>query len=92
VQVRTLWTDEAIFRLCLVPNFQSEILIEIVLLTAGATGYERNSAMNDTPIDQIEQDIFIYDVSDEGLEIAAGTEYAGAYTIGDCTGLSSCPA
>jgi hypothetical protein len=67
-------------------------LIEIVLLTAGAAGYERNSAMNDIPIDQIEQDILNCDVSDEALEIAAGTEYAGVYTIGDCTGLSSCPA
>jgi hypothetical protein len=48
--------------------------------------------MNDTTIDQIEQEILICEVSDEALEIAAGTENAGAYTIGDCTGLSSCPA
>jgi hypothetical protein len=49
--------------------------------------------MNDTSsIDQIEQEILICEVSDEALEIAAGTENVGAYTIGDCTGLSSCPA
>lgn len=30
--------------------------------------------MNDTTIDQIEQEILIWDVSDEALEIAAGTE------------------
>lgn len=48
--------------------------------------------MNDTTIDQIEQAILTCEVSDEALEIAAGMENAGAYTIGDCTGLSSCPA
>jgi hypothetical protein len=48
--------------------------------------------MNDTTIDQIEQEILICEVSDEALEIAGSAENAGAYTIGDCTGLSACPA
>lgn len=44
-------------------------------------------------VDQIEQDILAYDISDEVLESAAGTmnEKAGHYTLGSCTGISVCP-
>jgi hypothetical protein len=44
-------------------------------------------------IDQIEEEILAYDVSDEALETAAGVEKqkAGNYTLGFCTGLSACP-
>jgi hypothetical protein len=47
-----------------------------------------------TGLDQIEEDILSYDVSDEALETAAGTgnEKAGNYTLGACSGLSVCPA
>jgi hypothetical protein len=41
---------------------------------------------------QADQEIFAFDVSDEALEIAAGTENEKAsYTLGACTGLSVCP-
>ena len=42
-------------------------------------------------LEQIEEDILSYEVSDESLETAA-TAKAGAYTLGFCTGLSACPA
>ena len=41
---------------------------------------------------QADQEIFAFDVSDEALEIVAGTENEKAsYTLGACTGLSVCP-
>jgi len=41
---------------------------------------------------QADQEIFAFEVSDEALEIAAGTENEKAsYTLGACTGLSVCP-
>ena len=43
-------------------------------------------------IDQTEDEILTYEVSDESLETAAATAKAGAYTLGFCTGLSTCPA
>jgi hypothetical protein len=48
--------------------------------------------MNDATIgfDQIEE-LAVYEVSDEALEAAAGTEKAG-YTMAYCSGLSVCPA
>jgi hypothetical protein len=33
-----------------------------------------------------------FEVSDEVLESAAGTETAASFTLGDCTALSVCPA
>jgi hypothetical protein len=44
-------------------------------------------------LDQNEEEILTYEVSDEALETAAGTgkEKAGNYTLGACTGLSVCP-
>lgn len=44
-----------------------------------------------TMIEQIEEEILAYDVSDEALEVAAGKEKAGSFTLGACTGLSVCP-
>jgi hypothetical protein len=41
---------------------------------------------------QKEQEILSFDVSDEVLESAAGTETSANYTLGSCTGLSVCPA
>jgi hypothetical protein len=71
------------------PNFSD------CLLTAGAAGNERTKAMSDTTrLDQIDEEILSYEVSDEALETAAGTgkEKAGNYTLGFCSGLSVCPA
>lgn len=43
-------------------------------------------------LQQTEEDIFAFEVSDEALEIAAGTEKEKAnYTLGACSGLSVCP-
>ena len=43
-------------------------------------------------IDQTEEVILSYEVSDEALETAAGIDKAkaGNYTLGFCTGLSHC--
>ena len=44
-------------------------------------------------IDQTEEEVLGFDVSDEALETAGSTgkEKAGNYTLGFCTGLSACP-
>ncbi|HSV23438.1 MAG TPA: hypothetical protein VLJ17_10465 [Xanthobacteraceae bacterium] len=51
--------------------------------------------MNDMTIgiDQTEEEVLTYQVSDEALETAAGMgkEKAGNYTLGFCTGLAACP-
>ncbi len=50
--------------------------------------------MNDTHIDQREEETLTFEVSDEALEAAAGTvkEKAGAFTLAFCSGLDTCPA
>jgi hypothetical protein len=51
--------------------------------------------MNDTIIglDQAEEAILTYEVSDEELEAAAGTvkDKAGSQTISFCSGIDTCP-
>jgi hypothetical protein len=51
------------------------------------------NVMNYTTIEQTEEEILAFEVSDEALEVAGGSakEKAGNYTLGFCTGLSSCP-
>ena len=46
-----------------------------------------------TGLDQVEEQVLSYNVSDETLETAAGSgrENAGVYTLGSCTGYLSCP-
>jgi hypothetical protein len=39
-----------------------------------------------------QENLLIYEVSDEALEMAGGHEIAGNYTLASCTGLSVCPA
>ena len=39
-----------------------------------------------------EESLLTYEVSDEILETAGGRVVAGNFTLGDCTGLSVCPA
>jgi hypothetical protein len=55
---------------------------------------KRNKAMTDSYIDQSEEEILNYNVSDEALEAAAGTmkDKAGAFTLAFCSGLDTCPA
>ena len=48
--------------------------------------------MNDTNFNNIKDETLNYEVSDELLETAAVTGNSGAYTLGFCTGLSTCPA
>lgn len=49
--------------------------------------------MNAT-INQIEEDVLAYEISDEALETAAsaGQDKAGNVTIAFCSGLDTCPA
>jgi len=42
--------------------------------------------------DQTGEELLTHEVSDEALESAAFVEKVGAYTLGNCTGLESCPA
>ena len=67
-------------------------LSQFLLLFADATANKRMNIMNDATIgfDQIEE-LPAYEVSDEALEAAAGSEKAG-YTLAYCSGLSVCPA
>jgi len=43
---------------------------------------------------QVEDDIFVFfdNIPDAAIERAADVRHAGAFTIGNCTGLGSCPA
>jgi hypothetical protein len=45
--------------------------------------------MNDitSNLDQTEEEIFTYEVSDEALESAGATDKVGNFTFGACTGL-----
>ncbi len=50
--------------------------------------------MSDNTIQQIEEEILNFEVSDAALESAAGTvkEKAGGFTLSFCSGLDTCPA
>lgn len=48
--------------------------------------------MNETIIDQTEEEILSHEVSDEALETAGAKDKMGNYTLYACTGLSTCPA
>jgi hypothetical protein len=51
--------------------------------------------MNDiSTVDLIDEVNLTYDVSDEALEMVAGSvrEKAGAFTLAFCSGLDTCPA
>ena len=55
---------------------------------------ERIFAMKNatTGFETSEDDVLAFEVADEALEIAAGTEKERAnYTLGACSGLSVCP-
>jgi hypothetical protein len=41
---------------------------------------------------QVEEDIFFDKIPDEAMERATEAWGAGAFTLGNCTGLGSCPA
>jgi len=46
-----------------------------------------------TAIDQSDEEIRLYEVSDEALEaVACAGKANGNYTLADCSGLSVCPA
>ena len=46
--------------------------------------------MNDN-LNQIDEEILSYEVSDEALETAGSVGSENAYTLGACSGLSVCP-
>jgi hypothetical protein len=50
--------------------------------------------MTDIHIDQNDEEILSYEVSDQALEAAAGSlkDKAGAFTVSFCSGLDTCPA
>jgi hypothetical protein len=52
---------------------------------------KRNKAMTDKYIER--EEIISFEVSDEALEMAAGSvkEKAGAFTLAFCSGLDTCP-
>ena len=63
-----------------------------ISLTAGAAGERKDNAMNTTGLEKIEEEILAFEVSDEALEIAAGSAKEKAnFTLGACSGLSVCP-
>jgi hypothetical protein len=47
--------------------------------------------MNEITIQQTDEEILAYEVSDEALETAAGKEKNANFTLGACTALSVCP-
>jgi hypothetical protein len=49
------------------------------------------TGMTTTQMDQKEQETLTFELSDEVLESAAGTELPTPYTLGSCTGLMVCP-
>ena len=55
---------------------------------------KRINAMNNSiGLDQTEEEILTYEVSDGAIEAAAGTmrEKAGSFTVSFCSGLDTCP-
>ena len=47
--------------------------------------------MTKIELEQIDDSILNFNVSDEALESAGGNAVAASYTLGACTGLSVCP-
>jgi hypothetical protein len=47
--------------------------------------------MNEITLDQNDEDLFTYEVSDEVLEVAAGTQKANTFTQWVCTAVYLCP-
>jgi hypothetical protein len=64
-----------------------------ISLIAGAAGERKDNAMKTTMgLEKFEEEILAFEVSDEALEIAAGTSKEKAnFTLGACSGLSVCP-
>ena len=57
------------------------------------TTSRRINAMKNITIklEQTDEEILAFDVSDEALEIAAGSKEKANFTLGACSGLSVCP-
>ena len=47
--------------------------------------------MNEITLDQNDEELLTYEVSDEVLEVAAGTEKANTFTQWVCTAVYLCP-
>jgi hypothetical protein len=61
-------------------------------LTAAPLANQKDNAMKNVTmgLEQTEEEILAFDVSDEVLEVAAGSEKQN-FTLGGCSGLSVCP-
>ena len=57
----------------------------------GIESYEGINAMNEMTLDQNEEELLNYEVSDEVLEVAACTEKANTFTQWVCTSVYFCP-
>ena len=47
--------------------------------------------LSSVQMDQNEEEVLSFEVSDEVLEGAAASEMATPFTLGSCTGVSVCP-
>jgi hypothetical protein len=47
--------------------------------------------LSSVQMDQKEEEVLSFEVSDEVLESAAASEMATPFTLGSCTGVSVCP-
>ena len=47
--------------------------------------------LSSVQIDQKEEEVLSFEVSDEVLESAAATDMATPFTLGNCTGVTTCP-
>lgn len=69
-------------------------LLKTGLMNKNTITCRRINAMKNITVglEQIEEEILAFEVSDEALEIAAGSAKEQAnYTLGACSGLSVCP-
>jgi len=68
-------------------------IAQVVLQSPAHTVFNhRRSNMMTFPSTIEEENLLMYDVSDEALETAGEKEIVANFTLGSCTGLSVCPA
>jgi hypothetical protein len=68
-------------------------IAQVILQSPPRTVFNnRRSNMMKFPSTLDEENLLIYEVSDEAMETAGGKEIAGNFTLGSCTGLAECPA
>jgi hypothetical protein len=77
------------------PNFEADWngAARLGLSTGWATAVLKGRIMQkeEGQVASRDGDVLVFEISDAELELAAGTSIA-AFTLGNCTGLGSCPA